>query len=139
MSITRALGQAADVLRLLPIGGPSCCNIAVTNVCNATCDFCNYAKDKDFVTEKKWLDPERLTRSLDILHQMARNQIPGYDVRPTLENVAFALRSPDYAPIALEILGRLPGMRIYRHSLKLAQILIPPTDMDERREPAPAA
>jgi MoaA/NifB/PqqE/SkfB family radical SAM enzyme len=68
MSITRALGQAADVLRLLPIGGPSCCNIAVTNVCNATCDFCNYAKDKDFVTEKKWLDPERLTRALDILH-----------------------------------------------------------------------
>ena len=68
MSIMRAVGQAADVLRLLPIGGPSCCNIAVTNVCNATCDFCNYAKDKDFVTEKKWLDPERLSRALDILH-----------------------------------------------------------------------
>jgi MoaA/NifB/PqqE/SkfB family radical SAM enzyme len=68
MSIMRAVGQAVDVLRLLPIGGPSCCNIAVTNVCNATCDFCNYAKDKDFVTEKKWLDPERLNRALDILH-----------------------------------------------------------------------
>jgi len=68
MSISRAVGQAADVLRLLPIGGPSCCNIAVTNVCNATCDFCNYAKDKDFVTEKKWLDPERLARALDILY-----------------------------------------------------------------------
>jgi MoaA/NifB/PqqE/SkfB family radical SAM enzyme len=68
MSITRAIGQAADVLKLLPIGGPSVCNIAVTNVCNATCDFCNYAKDKDFVTEKKWLDPERLERALDILH-----------------------------------------------------------------------
>src|SRR5688572_33242255 len=68
MSIMRAVGQAVDVLRLLPIGGPSCCNIAVTNVCNATCDFCNYAKDKDFVTEKKWLDAERLNRALDILH-----------------------------------------------------------------------
>jgi MoaA/NifB/PqqE/SkfB family radical SAM enzyme len=68
MSIMRAVGQAVDVLRLLPIGGPSCCNIAVTNVCNATCDFCNYAKDKDFVTEKKWLDSERLKRALDILH-----------------------------------------------------------------------
>jgi MoaA/NifB/PqqE/SkfB family radical SAM enzyme len=68
MSFTSAIGQAADVLRLLPIGGPSVCNIAVTNVCNATCDFCNYAKDKDFVTEKKWLEPERALRALDILH-----------------------------------------------------------------------
>src|SRR3569623_741956 len=68
MSIMHADAQAVDVLRLLPIGGPSCCNIAVTIVCNATCDFCNYAKDKDFVTEKKWLDPERLNRALDILH-----------------------------------------------------------------------
>jgi MoaA/NifB/PqqE/SkfB family radical SAM enzyme len=63
-----AIGQAADVMRLLPIGGPGVCNIAVTNVCNATCDFCNYAKDKDFVTEKKWLEPERAARALDILH-----------------------------------------------------------------------
>jgi MoaA/NifB/PqqE/SkfB family radical SAM enzyme len=68
MSIMRAVGQAVDVLRLLPIGGPSCCNIAVTNVCNANCDFSNNAKDKDFVAETKWLDPERLNRALDILH-----------------------------------------------------------------------
>lgn len=60
--------QAADVLSLLPGGGPGCCNIAVTNVCNATCDFCNYAKDKDFVTEKKWLDFDRACRALDILY-----------------------------------------------------------------------
>ena len=68
MSIMNAIGQAADVLRLMPIGGPAVCNIAVTNVCNATCDFCNYAKDKDFVTDKKWLEPERAVRALDILH-----------------------------------------------------------------------
>jgi MoaA/NifB/PqqE/SkfB family radical SAM enzyme len=68
MSISQALYQVYDVLRLMPNGGPSCCNIAVTNVCNATCDFCNYAKDKTFVTEHKWLDYDRACRALDILH-----------------------------------------------------------------------
>ena len=68
MAFSKTLRQAIDVLRLLPGGGPGVCNIAVTNVCNATCDFCNYAKDKDFVTEKKWLDFDRACRALDILH-----------------------------------------------------------------------
>lgn len=68
MSVVEFARQAADVLSLLPGGGPGCCNIAVTNVCNATCDFCNYAKDKDFVTEKKWLEFERTCRALDILY-----------------------------------------------------------------------
>jgi hypothetical protein len=63
-------------------------------------------------------------RSLDIIHQMARNQIPGYDVRPTLENVALALRSPDNAPIALEILGRLPGSA---PQMRLADVVLDPS------------
>lgn len=68
MAFVKTLWQALDVMRLLPNGGPGVCNIAVTNVCNATCDFCNYAKDKDFVTEKKWLDVDRASHALDILH-----------------------------------------------------------------------
>lgn len=63
-------------------------------------------------------------RSLDILHQMSRNQIPGYDVRPTFENVALTLRSPDNAPIALEILGRLPGTL---PQVRLAEFVLDPT------------
>ena len=39
-----------DLLRLVPRGGPAICNVSVTNVCNATCDFCNFAHDKGFVT-----------------------------------------------------------------------------------------
>jgi len=68
MSFFQSLYQVFDILRLMPNGGPSCCNIAVTNVCNATCDFCNYAKDKTFVTDHKWLDFDRACRALDILH-----------------------------------------------------------------------
>src|SRR5581483_2978889 len=42
----KPLRRAADIMRLMPQGGPSVCNIAVTNLCNATCDFCSFAYDK---------------------------------------------------------------------------------------------
>src|SRR5204863_412113 len=32
-----------DMLHLIRHGGPALCNIAITNSCNATCDFCNNA------------------------------------------------------------------------------------------------
>jgi hypothetical protein len=63
-------------------------------------------------------------RTLDLLHQMARNQIPGYDVRPAFENVALALNSADNAPVALEILGRFPGTA---PQIKLADFVLDPT------------
>jgi hypothetical protein len=47
--------------------------------------------------------------SLDYLWRMARQEIPGYDVRPAQSAVMTALRSPDTATEALEILSRLPG------------------------------
>lgn len=47
--------------------------------------------------------------ALDYLWRMARNEIQGYDVRPAMPAVLTALRSPESAPEALEILGRLPG------------------------------
>ncbi|MDB4433471.1 radical SAM protein [bacterium] len=59
--------QVADTVRLLPQGGPSCCNIAITNVCNARCDFCNYARDKDRVGARAWMGYEDLCQALDIL------------------------------------------------------------------------
>jgi hypothetical protein len=52
---------------------------------------------------------QELTRvALDILWRMARGEIRGYDVRPAQEAVVQALRSPDLAVQAVEILGRLP-------------------------------
>lgn len=46
---------------------------------------------------------------IDILWRMARNEIPGYDVRPAQAAVTAALRNPETATEALEILSRLPG------------------------------
>jgi DNA-binding response OmpR family regulator len=47
--------------------------------------------------------------SLDALWRMARGEYPGYDIRPAEPALVEALRSPDMAALALEVLGRLPG------------------------------
>jgi hypothetical protein len=44
-----------DMLRLVRHGGPALCNIAVTNSCNATCDFCNFANGKVGRKDLRWM------------------------------------------------------------------------------------
>jgi MoaA/NifB/PqqE/SkfB family radical SAM enzyme len=47
---------------------PAVCDVSVTNVCNAACDFCSYARDKDVVRERRWIDRTALARALPILY-----------------------------------------------------------------------
>ena len=63
------LRKAFDMARLVRHGGPSICNIAVTNVCNATCDFCNFAHDKGHVTHRSYMDVDDYRKALDILYR----------------------------------------------------------------------
>jgi len=60
-----------DTARLLCHGGPGICNIAVTNSCNATCDFCNFARGKIGTSSLRWIDTKKFPAALDILY--ARN------------------------------------------------------------------
>jgi MoaA/NifB/PqqE/SkfB family radical SAM enzyme len=48
---------------------PSACDVSVTNACNATCDFCCFARDKQLVKEKRWLNRADFARALPILHR----------------------------------------------------------------------
>ncbi|MBV8476549.1 MAG: radical SAM protein, partial [Acidobacteria bacterium] len=59
--------KAWDLLRLLRHGGPAICNIAVTNSCNAGCDFCNFAKGKVARSDLRWIDADQFDRALEIL------------------------------------------------------------------------
>lgn len=63
---TRAI---LDLLRLLPNGGPAVCNVSITNTCNATCGFCNFAHNKGYVKDRRWLDADRFAAALAILRQ----------------------------------------------------------------------
>lgn len=48
---------------------PSACDVSVTNVCNATCGFCSFARDKQLVKEKRWLNRADFARALPILYR----------------------------------------------------------------------
>jgi MoaA/NifB/PqqE/SkfB family radical SAM enzyme len=62
------LSTTWDMLKLLRHGGPALCNVAVTNSCNATCDFCNFAYDKGRAGKLQWIDASRFDRALEILY-----------------------------------------------------------------------
>jgi MoaA/NifB/PqqE/SkfB family radical SAM enzyme len=57
------------MLKLIRHGGPAICNVAVTNSCNATCDFCNFANGKVARKDLRWIDAEQFPAALDILHR----------------------------------------------------------------------
>ncbi|HET7206149.1 MAG TPA: radical SAM protein [Terriglobales bacterium] len=67
------MGTAArktwDMLRLIGRGGPAICNIAITNSCNATCDFCNFANGKVARSDLRWIDADLFESALDILYR----------------------------------------------------------------------
>jgi len=69
--MTKPKSGVLDLLRLMPRGGPAVCNISVTNACNATCDFCNFAHDKGFVKHRSWLDAGRFADALSVLRERA--------------------------------------------------------------------
>lgn len=48
---------------------PGACDVSVTNACNATCDFCSFARDKGIVNEHRYVDATGLARALPILHR----------------------------------------------------------------------
>ena len=67
--MTSIASKAWDMLRLIRRGGPALCNIAVTNSCNAACDFCNFARGKVASHDLRWIDADQFGRALDILHK----------------------------------------------------------------------
>lgn len=76
------LGKALEVLRMVRRGGPGLCNIAVTNACNAACDFCNFARGR--VADLRWMDAERFGAALDILRQRGIRYVSLFGGEPLL-------------------------------------------------------
>jgi len=70
--------------------------------------------------------------SLDTLLKMAKGEIQGYNLQPTVDTLMDQLRSKDYAIDAIQILGRLPGKEV---QYKLAGIAADPKG-DKLRIPA---
>jgi len=60
---------AWQLMKLIARGGPALINVAVTNSCNATCDFCNFAYNKNHVDKLRWIDADKFGGALDILYK----------------------------------------------------------------------
>ena len=73
-----------DMLGLIRHGGPGLCNIAVTNSCNATCDFCNFANGKVRRQDLRWIDAEQFDAALRILHDRGIRYVSFFGGEPLL-------------------------------------------------------
>lgn len=60
------MGKIAELARRLV---PAACDVSVTNACNATCDFCSFARDKGIVDGHRYVDRAGLVRALPILYR----------------------------------------------------------------------
>jgi MoaA/NifB/PqqE/SkfB family radical SAM enzyme len=48
---------------------PAVCDVSVTNLCNAACSFCGFARDKKLVGPRRYLDVDAFARALPILRR----------------------------------------------------------------------
>ena len=48
---------------------PAVCDVSVTNVCNAACDFCGFARDKTLAGPARYIDTDALSQALPILYR----------------------------------------------------------------------
>jgi MoaA/NifB/PqqE/SkfB family radical SAM enzyme len=60
----RAVGPGAERNPL-----PAICDVSVTNVCNAACDFCGFARDKTLAGPRRYIDLAGFSRALPILRR----------------------------------------------------------------------
>jgi MoaA/NifB/PqqE/SkfB family radical SAM enzyme len=80
------VSKSWDLLRLLTRGGPALCNVAVTNACNAACDFCNFARGKVGAPNLRWIDAGQFGRALDILRKRDIRYISFFGGEPLLHS-----------------------------------------------------
>ena len=72
------------MLHLMRHGGPALCNVAVTNSCNATCDFCNFANGKVQRKDLRWIDADQFDAALQILHDRGVRYVSFFGGEPLL-------------------------------------------------------
>jgi MoaA/NifB/PqqE/SkfB family radical SAM enzyme len=82
--MSKGMLKVWDMMRLIRRGGPALCNVAVTNSCNASCDFCNFALGKVGSRDLRWIDADLFDRALAILHQRGVRYISFFGGEPLL-------------------------------------------------------
>jgi MoaA/NifB/PqqE/SkfB family radical SAM enzyme len=76
---------------------PAVCDVSVTNVCNATCDFCSYAYNKQLIKDKRWIDRADFARALPILYRRGIRYVSFQGGEPLLHPEINRLVADTYA------------------------------------------
>jgi MoaA/NifB/PqqE/SkfB family radical SAM enzyme len=84
MALTTIGSETWDMLRLIRHGGPALCNVAVTNSCNATCDFCNFANGKVERKDLRWINADQFEDALQILYDRGVRYVSFFGGEPLL-------------------------------------------------------
>ena len=59
--------EICDLMKKLNL--PAVCDFSITNVCNAACDFCGFARDKTLAGPARYVDAGLYSRALPILYR----------------------------------------------------------------------
>ncbi|MBV9530113.1 MAG: radical SAM protein [Bradyrhizobium sp.] len=125
-----------ETLRLIGHGGPALCNVAVTNSCNATCDFCNFAYNKGHVEKLRWIDADRFGEALDILYRRAIRYISFFGgetlLHPRLHDMVAMAVARNMGPAVITNGWLLPNRlgKLAEAGLKTVYISIDSADVD---------
>jgi MoaA/NifB/PqqE/SkfB family radical SAM enzyme len=84
--MTTIASRVWDMLHLIRHGGPALCNVAVTNSCNATCDFCNFANGKVERTDLRWIDAAHFECALESLYSRGIRYVSFFGGEPLLHS-----------------------------------------------------
>jgi MoaA/NifB/PqqE/SkfB family radical SAM enzyme len=63
----RATSPGSHAMSRNPL--PAVCDVSVTNLCNAACDFCGFSRDKQMIGPRHYLDAEAFARALPIMRR----------------------------------------------------------------------
>lgn len=107
---------------------PAICDVSVTNVCNATCDFCSFAHDKGIVRDRRWVDRARLAEALPILHRRGVRYVnfQGGEplLHPAIDGLVADVRASDMRPALITNGWLLPEKIEYLAAAGLATLLV---------------
>jgi len=94
---------------------PAVCDVSVTNVCNAACDFCGFARDKTLTGQRDMSMPTRRKRALagtgasvTVSRLVYYDELPDTLRRLGFDDVSFLLSSQRAARVHL---FGLPGVQ----------------------------
>ena len=56
-------------LGVLKLELPAVCDVSITNLCNAVCEFCGFARDKTLAGAARYISADAFAQALPILHR----------------------------------------------------------------------